>query len=211
MGARKGIPSSSIGHVWLAIRWHLPADGTCCGPRVRMQARRDRDPEASYTVRQAMNQDSSSGERPPVIRVLALCTGNSCRSQMVEAWFHRLAEGRVEAFSAGVRPTGHVHPMAIRAMAQVGIDIGGARSKSVEEFLGQPFDYVITVCAPAAEACPVFPGRAARLHWPLDDPADVQGDGAAWLQAFSHLRDEVEARVRSFLHEIEQPDEQGRG
>jgi len=130
---------------------------------------------------------------------------------MVEAWFQRLAEGRVIAFSAGVRPTGHVHPMAIKAMAQVGIDIGGARSKSVEEFLGLPFDYVITVCAPAAAECPVFPGKAARLHWPLDDPADVQGDEPTRLQAFSRLRDEVEARVRSFLLEIERPDEQNRG
>ncbi len=130
---------------------------------------------------------------------------------MVEAWFNHLAEGRVLTFSAGVRPADHVHPLAIEAMAQVGIDIAGARAKSVEEFRGQPFDYVITVCAPAAEACPVFPGRAARLHWPLDDPADVQGDEPTRLQAFSRLRDEVEARVRSFLHEIERPDEQGRG
>ena len=129
---------------------------------------------------------------------------------MVEAWFHHLAEGRVLAFSAGVRPADHVHPLAIKAMAQVGIDIAGARAKSLEEFRGQPFDYVITVCAPAAEACPVFPGRAARLHWPLDDPTDVQGDEPTRFQAFSRLRDEIETRVRFFLQELDGPDQQDR-
>lgn len=122
-----------------------------------------------------------------------------------------MAEGRVEAFSAGVRPTGYVHPMAIRVMAEAGVDMSGARSKSVDEYLGQPFDYVITVCAPAAEECPAFPGRTIRLHWPLDDPGEVQGDEPTRLLAFSRLRDEIESYARSFLYEIERPDEEARG
>jgi arsenate reductase len=121
---------------------------------------------------------------------------------MVEAWFHRLAGGRVEAFSAGIHQAKRVHPMAIQAMAQVGVDMSAARVKSVDEFLGQAFDYVITVCAPAAEACPVFPGKATRLHWPLDDPAEVAGDETARLEAFGRIRDQAAERVRSFLGEL---------
>ncbi|HKZ54111.1 MAG TPA: arsenate reductase ArsC [Anaerolineales bacterium] len=132
-------------------------------------------------------------------RVLVLCSGNSCRSQMAEGWFNRLAEGRVLAFSAGVSPAGFVHPLAIRAMAEVGIDISGQRSKPMDEFLEQPFDLVITVCAPAAEACPVFPGRAQRLHWPFDDPAAARGDETARMAAFRRVRDEVQAAIQAFL------------
>jgi arsenate reductase len=122
-----------------------------------------------------MTENAGLRQNPARIRILALCSGNSCRSQMVEAWFRALAPERVEAFSAGVRPVGFVHPLAIRVMAEAGIDISSARSKPIDDFLGQPFDYVITVCAPAAEACPVFPGKAVRLHWPLDDPAEALG------------------------------------
>ena len=136
------------------------------------------------------------------LRVLALCSGNSCRSQMVEAWFRALAPDRVDAFSAGVRPAGLVHPLAIRVMAEVGIDISIARSKSVDEFLGQAFDYVITVCAPAAEACPVFPGKVVRLHWALDDPGEVQGEEPSRLQAFRRTRDWVRERVEKFLNDV---------
>jgi arsenate reductase len=147
------------------------------------------------------------------LRVLILCTGNSARSQMAEGWLNALGGDRFQAFSAGSDPAGTVHPLAIRAMAEVGIDIRHHRSKSMFEFIDQPFDYVITVCAPAAEACPVFPGPARRLHWPLDDPvedpplkgiSDLQGAEATGgeeerLAVFRRVRDEIRARLESFV------------
>lgn len=149
-----------------------------------------------------MIEDAGLMQNPSRIRTLALCSGNSCRSQMVEAWFRALAPERVEAFSAGVCPAGFVHPLAIRVMAEAGIDISSARSKPIDDFLGQPFDYVITVCAPAAEACPVFPGKAVRLHWPLDDPAEALGDEPSRVEGFRRVRDEVREYVLMFLNEL---------
>jgi len=98
------------------------------------------------------------------LRVLFICTGNSARSQMAEGVLRHLAGERVEVFSAGSKPS-VVNPMAIRAMAEIGVDISGHRSKSLMEFIHQPFDFVITVCDSAAETCPAFPGRAQRIHW----------------------------------------------
>src|ERR671938_2025240 len=103
-------------------------------------------------------------------RVLILCTGNSARSQMAEGLLRRMAGDRFEVESAGVEPS-RVRPEAVEAMREVGVDISGQRSKSVDEFSGQEFDYVITVCGKANEACPVFPGARTRLHMPFDDPA----------------------------------------
>jgi arsenate reductase (thioredoxin) len=124
----------------------------------------------------------------PPTRVLILCTGNSARSQMAEGWLRYLGGGAYEAYSAGTHPTS-VNPLAIQVMAECSIDISQARSKSVTEFLDQSFDYVITVCDQAAEHCPVFPGKAIRLHWSFPDPAAVTGDGADRLQAFRNVRD----------------------
>lgn len=137
--------------------------------------------------------------RLPRTRVLVLCTGNSVRSQMVEAWFRALGADRVDACSAGIRAASQVHPQAIRVMAEVGVDISRAVPKSMERYLTDPFDYVITVCAPAAEACPVFPGQAVRLHWPLDDPADAAPDPDSQLVAFRRIREEAKSRVQAFL------------
>ena len=103
-------------------------------------------------------------------RVLFVCTGNSARSQMAEGLLRHEAGDRFEVFSAGTHPT-QVRPEAIVVMREIGIDISPHRSKSVDEFAGQAFDYVITVCDNANETCPVFPGRARRLHWPFEDPA----------------------------------------
>ena len=153
-----------------------------------------------------MTEDAGLTQNPAGIRILALCSGNSCRSQMVEAWFRALAPERVEAFSAGVRPAGFVHPLAIRVMAEAEIDISSARSKAIDNFLQEPFDYVITVCAPTAEACPVFPGNAVRLHWPLDDPAEAQGDEPSRLEGFRRVRDEVRERVLMFLNDLARSD-----
>ncbi len=131
-------------------------------------------------------------------RVLILCTGNSARSQMAEGLLRDLAGDRFEVFSAGTRPS-VVNPLAIQAMAERGLDISGNRSKHLNEFVKEPFDYVITECDDAAEACPVFPGRAERIHWSFPDPARAAGDEAQRLQVFRETREAIEARLRSWL------------
>jgi len=130
-------------------------------------------------------------------RVLILCTGNSARSQMAEGLLKHDGAGRFEVFSAGVSP-GRVRPEAVEAMREVGIDISNQRSKSVEEFAGQAFDYVITVCDNAREQCPVFPSETARIHWSFDDPAAAVGDEAARLSVFRRVREEIRARLADF-------------
>src|ERR687897_530676 len=107
-------------------------------------------------------------------RVLFLCTHNSARSQMAEGLLRHLAGDRFEAYSAGTEAT-HVRPLAMRAMNEIGVDISGHESKTLERYLGEPFDYVITVCDDANEACPVFPGARRRLHWSFEDPAQARG------------------------------------
>jgi len=124
-------------------------------------------------------------------RVLILCTGNSARSQMAEGWLRARAGDRFEVFSAGSQPTGAVHPGAITALAEIGIDLSGHTSKSMMQFVGQPFDYVITVCNHAAEACPIFPGRATRYHRDFTDPAKVPA--AQQPAEFRRVRDEIAA------------------
>jgi arsenate reductase (thioredoxin) len=133
-------------------------------------------------------------------KILILCTGNSARSQMAEGLFRHEAGDRYEVFSAGTRPSS-VRPEAIAVLAEIGIDISGHRSKSVDEFVAQPLDLVITVCDNAKEACPVFPGRTLRLHWPFEDPAHVQGTEEARLAAFRKVRDQIRQRIRKFLNE----------
>ena len=132
------------------------------------------------------------------IRVLFVCTGNSARSQLGEALLRDLGGGDFEAFSAGTEPR-DVNPYAIRVLDEVGIDWSGARSKSVREFAGEHFDYVITVCDRARQTCPVFPGVHNTLHWGLDDPAEVEGPDEAKLEAFRRTRVEVATRVRPFI------------
>ena len=131
-------------------------------------------------------------------RVLILCTGNSARSQMAEGLLRQMGGDRFEVFSAGVSPT-RVRPEAIEVMKEIGIDISNHHSKSVEQFSGQEFDYVITVCDNANKQCPVFPGRTQRLHWSFDDPAAVEGDEDARLAVFRRVRDEIAKQLRLFL------------
>lgn len=127
----------------------------------------------------------------PKQRVLILCTGNSARSQMAEGWLRAHAGDRLEVFSAGSAPSGRVHPGAVQAMAEIGIDISGHSSKHLNQFLGQPFDYVLTVCDNAAEACPVFPGPGRRIHRNFTDPAAaLPGEQMA---VFRRVRDEIAA------------------
>lgn len=131
-------------------------------------------------------------------RALILCTGNSARSQMAEGLLRHDGGPGFEVYSAGTHPS-HVRPEAIEAMRELGIDISGHRSKSVDEFAGQEFDFVVTVCDNARENCPVFPGNTERIHWSFDDPAAVEGDWEARLMEFRRVRDEIRARFRDFL------------
>jgi arsenate reductase len=133
------------------------------------------------------------------LRVLFLCTGNSCRSHMAEGLLQRVCGNMVDVFSAGSKPAGYVHPLAIKAMSELGIDISQHRSKSLEEFLGQPFDYVITVCDNAREACPAFPGAARQLHWNFDDPAHATGTDDQKMRVFRRVRDEIRNRLNLFV------------
>jgi arsenate reductase len=135
-------------------------------------------------------------------RVLILCTGNSARSQMAEGLLRHMAGDRFEVWSAGVEPS-RVRPEAIEAMREIGIDISGHRSKSVDEFTGEKFDYVITVCDNALEQCPVLPGKFERIHWSFDDPAAAEGDEATRLAVFRRVRDEIESRLRAFVENHE--------
>ena len=131
-------------------------------------------------------------------RVLILCTGNSARSQMAEGLLRSISGDRFEVASAGVAPS-HVRAEAIEAMKEIGIDISTHRSKSVDEFIGEGFDYVITVCDNANEQCPVFPGRTTRIHWSFEDPAAIRGDTATRMEAFRRVRDAISKRLKEFV------------
>jgi arsenate reductase (thioredoxin) len=133
-------------------------------------------------------------------RVLILCTGNSARSQMAEGLLRHDAGDRFAVESAGVNPTA-VKREAIKALSEIGIDISGHRSKSVDEFINQEFDYVITVCDNANEQCPVFPGTTKRIHWSFEDPAAASGTDEARLNVFRKVRDEIRERLNRFVAE----------
>jgi len=130
-------------------------------------------------------------------RVLILCTGNSARSQMAEGLLGHDAGDRFEVESAGTKPSS-VRPEAIQVMREIGIDISGHRSKSVDEFAGHTFDYVLTVCDHAQESCPIYPGHSNRLHQNFQDPAAVEGSDEQRLTAFRKVRDEIRMYLRTF-------------
>ena len=130
-------------------------------------------------------------------RVLFLCTHNAARSQMAEGLLRSIAGDRYEVFSAGTEQT-RVHPLAIEAMRELGVDIGSQRSKTLDEFQGQPFDAVITVCDSANESCPFFPGATRRLHWSFEDPSAATGTDEERLRTFRKVRDAIAERVRAF-------------
>ena len=134
-------------------------------------------------------------DRP--IRVLFVCTGNSARSIMAEALLRHLGGDRFEVHSAGTEPKG-LNPLTLRVLADAGIDVSFARSKSVSEYLGQAFDYVVTVCDQARQTCPVFPGVHAALHWGYEDPAAAEGTEDQRLVAFRKVLIQMSERVRQF-------------
>jgi arsenate reductase (thioredoxin) len=138
---------------------------------------------------------AESGDRS---RVLFLCTHNSARSQMAEGLLRHLAGDRFEAMSAGTEAT-RVRPLAIRAMEEIGIDISGQQSKTLNRYLEEPIDYVITVCDDANEACPFFPGARSRLHWSFEDPSKVEGSEEQRLEVFRRVRDGIKDRVQAEL------------
>ncbi len=131
-------------------------------------------------------------------RVLFLCTHNSARSQMAEGLLRSLAGDRFDVFSAGTEET-RVHPLAIEAMREEGIDISHHRSKTLDAFKGEHFDSVITVCDRANESCPLFPGTTERIHWSFEDPSAATGTYEEKLHAFRTVRDAIQQRLRTFL------------
>jgi arsenate reductase (thioredoxin) len=131
-------------------------------------------------------------------RVLFLCTHNSARSQMAEGLLRHLGGDQFEVYSAGTEAT-QVRPLAIRAMAELGIDISGQQSKTLDRYLGEPFDEVITVCDAAAEACPIFPGARRRRHWSFPDPSQASGSEEEQLAVYRSIRDAIRERIESEL------------
>jgi len=142
---------------------------------------------------------SSDQTRPT--RVLILCTGNSARSQMAEGWLRHFGGTTFEVASAGTRPADRVNPLAVQAMAEVGVDISDQRPKHLERFLKDPWDYVITVCDRANEECPFFPGGKTRLHWSFEDPAAAVGSEEERLRVFRRVRDEIRDRFAGFARQ----------
>ncbi len=131
--------------------------------------------------------------------ILILCTGNSCRSHLAEGLLRAVAGDLFEVHSAGSKPAGYVHPLAIRVMQEIGIDISSHRSKSMNEFLTTPVETVITVCGNADQACPVFPGQVNRHHWPFDDPAHATGTEEEKLAVFRRVRNEIRRTFISYV------------
>lgn len=135
------------------------------------------------------------------LKVLFLCTGNSCRSQMAEGWARHLKASAIDAYSAGVEPHG-MNARAVRAMAEAGVDISGHRSKHVSELAHVPFDYVVTVCDHASETCPLFPGNTKVVHVGFEDPPRLAKEAASEEAAMVHYR-RVRDEIRRFIEEIE--------
>ncbi len=137
---------------------------------------------------------------PGKLKVLFLCTGNSCRSQMAEGWARHLKDEAIEAYSAGIETHG-LNPNAVKAMSEAGVDISGQRSKRVDELTDIEFDYVVTVCAHAHESCPIFPGRAKVVHVGFDDPPRLAREAKTEEEALSHYR-RVRDQIRQFVESL---------
>jgi arsenate reductase len=133
------------------------------------------------------------------IKVLFLCTGNSCRSQIAEGWLRQLGGDQFEVYSAGLEPHG-VNPNTVTVMEELGIDMSKHRSKHIDEYIGKiDFDFLITVCGNADERCPYFPGMGTRIHWPFEDPAAFEGSEDEKLDFFRKIRDQIRDKIQSWL------------
>ncbi len=136
-----------------------------------------------------------------MVKVMFLCTGNSCRSQMAEGFARSLGKGILEPYSAGLFPVG-VNPNAVKAMAEAGVDITGQSSKAVDQALLSRMDIVVTLCGHAAEMCPAVPAGLRKLHWPIDDPVGAQGTEQDIMKEFRRARDEIKAKVEGLVREL---------
>ncbi len=137
------------------------------------------------------------------MRILILCTGNSCRSQMAEGYIKHF-KPEFEVYSAGTAPAEQVHPLAVKVMKEDGVDISGGKPKLVDEFLSQPFDYVITVCDNAKETCPVFTGNVKKQrHIGFEDPAAAQGTEEEVLPVFRKVRDQIKSEFKKFVDRLQ--------
>lgn len=137
-----------------------------------------------------------------VLKIMFLCTGNSCRSQMAEGLANFIGKGRIKAYSAGLNPAGYVHPKAIEVMKEIGVDISSYVSKPIDEDLLKDMDYVITLCGDAEETCPMTPPDIKRLHWGLTDPARAEGTEEEIMRVFRAVRDEIKKRLENLLMEV---------
>lgn len=134
-----------------------------------------------------------------MLKIMFLCTGNSCRSQMAEGLTNALGGERLKAYSAGLSPAGYIHPVAIKVMEEIGIDISKQSSKPIDMDLLNEMDYVITFCGDAEETCPVTPPHIKKLHWGLTDPAKAEGSEEEKLRIFREVRDEIRKRIEAFI------------
>jgi protein-tyrosine-phosphatase len=161
-----------------------------------LQAGNSVHPYLGYSVVQTDPQDTAN-IYPPV-RILFLCTHNSARSQMAEGLLRKSGGDQVEVFSAGSEPTS-IHPLAIKVMAGAGVDLHQHRAKHLDEFLGQDFDYIITVCDRVREVCPVFPGDPEQIHWSFPDPAAIEGDRQIQERGFQDTANQLAIRINYLL------------
>lgn len=134
-----------------------------------------------------------------MIKIIFLCAGNTCRSQMAEGFAKSLGKGRVEAFSAGVKAGGFLNPLAVKVMQEIGVDISGQHSKMIDHQLLSEMDVVVTICSDAEEKCPVTPPRIKRIHIPIDDPSKLSGSEEEMLGAFRKTRETIKDKVQSLL------------
>jgi arsenate reductase len=135
-------------------------------------------------------------------KIMFLCTGNTCRSQMAEGFAKQLGKGLIEPYSAGLMPSGVVHPRAIAAMKDAGIDISGQRSKGIAPDLLQTMDIIVTLCGNAEASCPMTPPEIKRMHWPIDDPVGAAGTEEEIMKEFRKSRDEIKGRIRELIHSL---------
>jgi len=137
-----------------------------------------------------------------MLKIMFLCTGNSCRSQMAEGLANFLGKGIIKAYSAGLNPAGYVHPNSVKVMKEIGIDISNYTSKAIDENLLKEMDIVITLCGDAYETCPMTPANIKKLHWSLPDPAKATGSEEEILNVFRSVRDEIKKRIESLIQEV---------
>jgi protein-tyrosine-phosphatase len=164
--------------------------------RLYFEAGQSLHPALSEPIQQS--QPQGEARTYPPIQVLFLCTHNSARSQMAEGLLRKLGGDQVEVFSAGSEPTS-IHPLAVKGMSKIGIDLSQHRSKHLNEFIGQNFDYVVTVCDRVREVCPAFPGDPEQIHWSFPDPAAIEGNQQTQEKAFANTASELTTRIQFLL------------